>query len=263
MQMKLSVITVCLNSRPFIGETIESVLAQDYPDFEHVIVDGGSTDGTLDLIREYAGRDPRIVWTSGPDRGISDAMNKGAAMASGEVLAHLNADDYYAGPDVLGRVAGCFTARPEIEWLTGGLAFVAMDGTFLREARVRRYSFRRLLRGNIILHPATFMRRSAFREAGGFDPGLHYCMDYDLFLRLGSRSAPLCLDSRLTCFRVHPGSRSVVCSAAAYAEEFQVRLNYLRHAGRSTWLYRLDYRLKSQLNRLFYTRLMNDGRKSG
>jgi len=259
--MKISIVTVCLNSRRFIDETIESVLSQDYPDFEHVIIDGGSTDGTVELIRSYAERDARIIWSSESDRGISDAMNKGVSLATGDVVAHLNSDDYFANPAVLSRVAACFKAVPKCDWLTAGLTFVDEDGGFLRDVKVRRYSFRRLLRGNIILHPSTFIRRAFFHEVGGFDLSLKYCMDYDLFLRLGGLAPPYLLDDQLACFRVHNDSRSVVRSTEAYAEEFQVRMNCLGATGRSTWFYLLDHQVKKRLNRLYYKRLLAHDRK--
>jgi len=259
--VKISVITVCFNSRNFLRQTIESVLGQDYSDIEYVIVDGGSTDGTVDLIKHYAENDQRIVWSSEPDRGISDAMNKGAATASGEIIAYLNSDDYYAHSGVLSRVADCFRDAPSTIWLTGGLTFVAAEGTTMRDVRVRNYSFRRLLRGNIILHPATFIRRDAFLAAGAFDSALQYCMDYDLFLRLGTKSTPFVLDEQLTCFRVHDDSRSVAQSEQAYVEEYQARMRYLQKTGRASLFYKLDYQIKSRLNRLFYKGLMDAGRK--
>jgi glycosyltransferase involved in cell wall biosynthesis len=260
-EMKVSVITVCFNSSKYIRQTIESVLSQAFPDLEYVIVDGGSTDGTVDLIREYATKDPRIIWCSEPDEGISNAMNKGVTMTSGDVIAHLNSDDYYSHPDVLSRVNDAFAARPEATWLTAGFNFITENGDFLREVRVRRYSFRKLLRGNTILHPATFIKRDAFYAAGAIDESLNYCMDYDLFLRLGSRGAPLLLDEQLACFRVHDGSRSVSQSQQAYAEEFHVRMNYLDKIGKSAWFYILDYQLKRRLNRLFYRGLLASNRK--
>lgn len=259
--MKISIVTVCLNSRRFIDETIKSVLSQNYPDFELVIIDGGSSDGTVELIRNYAERDTRIIWYSESDRGISDAMNKGASLASGVVVAHLNSDDYFPHTAVLDRVAARFKAEPKCLWLTAGLTFVDEDRAFLRDVRVRKYSFRRLLRGNIILHPSTFIRRDVFHEVGGFDLSLKYCMDYDLFLRLGVLAPPCSLDDQLACFRVHSGSRSIARSEQAYAEEFQVRMNYLGKTGRSTWIYRLDYQIKKRLNRLYYGGLLASSSK--
>jgi len=259
--MKLSIITVCLNSRRFLPQAIESVLSQDYQNFEYIIVDGGSSDGTVDLIKQYAENDPRILWSSEPDLGISDAMNKGAFRASGDVIAHLNSDDYYAHTTVFSQVIDCFKTSSSIVWLTGGLIFVAEDGAPMRELGARNYSFRRLLRGNILLHPATFIRREAFCAVGAFDPNLQYCMDYDLFLRLGEKAAPFVLDEQLTCFRIHADSRSVTSSEQAYAEELQVRMNYLHETGRPSWFYKIDYQIKSRLNRMFYKGLLSSSRK--
>ncbi len=255
--MKISVITVCFNSMNFIGQTIESVLSQEYPDFEYLIVDGGSTDGTVELIRSHAEKDKRIRWCSEADNGIADAMNKGVTMAEGDIITHLNSDDYYAQNRVLSAVSDAFTKASDAGWLTAGFNFVSETGVFVRKVGVRRYSFRRLLRGNIILHPATFIKRELFHAVGGFDPSLQYCMDYDLFLRLGNQGPPLILDEQLTSFRIHPGSRSVSQSEKAYAEEFQVRIKYLHKGGRSTWFYVFDYHLKRRLNKIFYGRLQS------
>lgn len=252
--MKVSIITVCLNAAPFINQAIASVLGQDYPELEYIIVDGGSSDGTVDILRNHA-KDRRLRWYSGPDRGIADAMNKGAALATGEILAYLNADDYYPHAGIVSLVVSRFNASPDMVWLTGGADFVAVDGTLLRRVKVRRYSFRRLVRGNIILHPSTFIRRDAFDKVGGFDSSLRYCMDYDLFLRLGELAPPCLLNHQLSCFRVHAGSRTLVESKRSYAEEFEVRLRFLRERGRATLFYKLDYQLKKHLNSLFYRRL--------
>jgi len=255
--MKLSIITVCYNSAQFIAQAIESVLGQKHKNIEYVIVDGGSCDGTIEIIRRYAEIDSRIRWISEPDRGIADAMNKGVAMATGEVIAHLNSDDYYAHHHVVSIVADCFSRDNTLSWLTGGFTFVSEEGTFIRDIRVRKYSFARLVRANILLHPATFIRRGLFNAVGGFNCSLRYCMDYDLFLRLGRIAPPLTLDKQLTCFRVHAGSRSVSESEQAFAEEFQVRMNYLRSGGRNIAFYYLDYQIKRQLNRLFYRGLLS------
>lgn len=258
--MKVSIITVCYNAEEYIAQTIESVLGQDYSDLEHIIVDGNSRDGTVNIIKEYE-KDPRLIWISEPDEGIADAMNKGCAIASGEIIAHLNADDYYSHAKVISRVIDCFKHSPEILWLTGGFDFVDSVGQLLKTIRVRRYSFRRLVRGNIILHPSTFIRKAAFDEVGGFDPSLKYCMDYDLFMRLGEIASPYLLDEQLSCFRSHTGSRTIAESEKSYAEEFKVRKKYIRRVGRATWFYFLDYQVKRQLNKFFYRRLQLSNRQ--
>lgn len=226
--MKISVITVCLDAERFLKEQLESVARQSWQDLEQIIVDGGSGDGTLDLLRAAALRDPRLTFVSGPDRGISDAMNKGMALATGDVVAFLHADDLYEDPQVLEQVAEAFSADPETQWVTGGMKHIDSGGRVLRTYRVRRFSYARLLRGNIVFHPATFVRRSALEAVGGFDASLRYTMDYDLWLRLGRRGYPTVLDRPLARFRVHPGSASTREVDAAFREELRVRLRYLK-----------------------------------
>jgi glycosyltransferase involved in cell wall biosynthesis len=220
--MKFTVVTVCLNASSHLAEAMESVLGQSYPDLEYLVVDGGSTDGSLDLIRERAGCDRRLLWSSGPDRGISE-------QAKGEVIAFLHADDSYLNAKVLTNVAKAFEAHPKHIWATGGLREVDHQGRLKRVIGVRRYSRQRLLRNNIILHPATFVRREALARAGGFDPTLRYTMDYDLWLRLAGFGPPVAINQVLTNFRVHAGSISCANRAAVLVEEHQVRLRYLRN----------------------------------
>lgn len=257
MTLRISVITVTLNSGRFLEDCLSSVAAQGDSLHEHIIVDGGSSDDTLEIVKRYAAADSRVRWISEPDRGISDAMNKGVAMATGEVIAHLNSDDFYPHPRVLAAVQDCFARKPKESWMTAGFTFVSEEGAFIRDIRVRRYSFRRLIRGNILLHPSTFIKRELFNAVGGFDLSLSYCMDYDLFLRLGSIVPPLVVDIQLSCFRAHSGSRSVSHAEQAYAEEFRVRMEYLQSRGRSTAYYHLDYQIKRLYNRIHYRRLLS------
>lgn len=257
MNQRISVITVTLNAERFLADCLTSVASQGDSLYEHIIVDGGSTDATLEIVKRHAVLDSRIRWISEPDKGISDAMNKGVALATGDIITHLNSDDYYPHSQVLSMVRDCFCRNPKPLWLTGGFTFVSEDGAFIRDIRVRRYSFRRLVRGNILLHPSTFINRNLFNEVGGFNLSLFFCMDYDLFLRLGSVVPPLVLDKQLSCFRAHAGSRSVCHSELAYAEEFRVRMDYLNSKGRSTVYYYLDYQIKRHLNKLLYRRLLS------
>lgn len=260
MTLRISVITVTLNSAQFLAECLASVAAQGDSLHEHIIVDGGSTDATLEIVKRHAATDARVRWISEPDRGISDAMNKGVALATGEIVTHLNSDDYYPHPQVLSTVLDCFSHNLKEAWLTGGFTFVSDQGAFIRDIRVRRYTFRRLVRGNILLHPSTFIKRDLFNVVGGFNMSLQFCMDYDLFLRLGSVCPPLVLDEQLSCFRIHEGSSSVSHSEKAYAEEFRVRMDYLHSKGRSTAYYRLDYQIKRRLNKLLYKRLLSSNK---
>lgn len=260
--MKISVITICYNSARHIEKAISSVLSQSHHDLELLIVDNASTDGTVEIIAAYAKKDARIKWVSEPDQGISDAMNKGVRLASGDIIAHLHSDEFYLDGEVISRVASVFRENPDKVWLTGGFHFVDQGGRFLREIKVRRYSYRRLIHSNIILHPATFIARSAFLSVGGFDLTLRYCMDYHLWLRLGALGDPALIKRPLACFCVHGGSRSTVEAASAYAEEFQVRLEFLRRRGVWQFPYLIEYLFKKQVNRLFIKRLISSAHKA-
>jgi len=248
--MRVTVITVCLNAEKYIAQQLKTVADQSWHDLEHIVVDGGSSDNTLAIVRSAAKTTSNLRWISGPDSGISDAMNKALALATGEIIAILHADDFYPDSAVLGKVAEAFAARPDAEWLTGGVQYVDLAGRILKSHRPRYWSYRRLLRGNILFHPATFVRSQALAQVGRFDTSLRYTMDYDLWLRLGKRGAPLSLDLPLACFRIHPGSTSVKHVDAAFKEELKVRCRYLQGKPLQTALHLFYYCLKFLPNRL-------------
>ncbi len=225
--MKFSVVTVCLNSQKFVAQTVESVLAQDYPDFEYIIIDGGSTDGTVDLISRFAENDERITWRTGPDEGIADAMNKGLALAAGEWIIFLHADDRFTSDHILKEVAQALSQNPDKDWGTGGINEIDAQGHLLRTVPVRDYTYQRLKRNNIIFHPATFVRRDVLADAGGFDVSLKYTMDYDLWLRLGQAGTPVSLRAVVADFRVHQGSLSSRERIQTLTEEYSVRKRYV------------------------------------
>lgn len=222
--MKFSIITCTWNSEPYLAQSIDSVLSQNYSDFEYIFVDGGSTDGTLERIRAI----PRPVKLVTDIRGgISRAMNEGVRAATGDVISHLHSDDYYLYPRVLSDVAEMMT-RTGAQWLFGR-DMTDVDGKLVPESwSVPKYSYKELLRLNFIPHPDTFIRRSLFERAGGFDETLKYSMDYDFFLRIGKLAEPVQVDNYFTAFRAHSGSASTANALRGFNEDFRVRL---RHAG--------------------------------
>lgn len=238
--MKFSIITVNLNGDRYLSAALDSILIQDHPETEIIVVDGGSTDGSLATIQAYASGNPRIRWLSGRDRGIADAMNKGVEMARGEWTAFLHSDDYYPSADVISSVAAAVAGNPLALWLTGGMIQVDSCDRVLRTFRVRNYSYRWLKRSNILFHPATFVRTAVLR-ANPFDPELKLTMDYDLWLRLGALADPLLLDCTLAAFRVHAGSASSRDGAAALVEEYTVRRRFLKATGAWHFWYPFDY----------------------
>lgn len=207
----ITIVTPSLNAVATLPEALASVRDQGYPRLEHVVVDGGSTDGTLDLLREAEG----LRWVSEPDRGLSHAMNKGIAMAQGEVIGWLNADDRYR-PGALEAVGHALAAAPQALWATGGCRIIDGEGREIRHwvsayknVFLRRYSFGLYLTQNFISAPATFLRREAFEAVGLFDERYRISMDYDLYLRLARRGDPVVIERDLSDFRMVEGTLSM------------------------------------------------------
>jgi len=181
--VKVSVITVCLNNAATIRGTIESVLSQDHANREYIVVDGGSTDGTLDIIAEYADRIDRRI--GGPDRGIYDAINKGLAAASGEAIGVLHADDLYESQGVLSAVAGAFAAAPQADIVFGDVVFAkpADMSRVVRHYGSRSFRPWKLRFGWMPPHPASFIRRSAYARIGPYATDLKISADYEWFVK--------------------------------------------------------------------------------
>jgi hypothetical protein len=199
MPLTVSVVTPSYNQAAYIESTIRSVLDQNYPRLDYIVVDGGSTDATPQILRGYDGR---IRWLSEPDRGQSDAIAKGFAMARGDILAWMNSDDTYA-PGAIEAAATYFQEHPEVDVLYGDANFIDARGNFVLPcAHIEPFSWRRLLYySDFIVQPATFFRRAAFEAVGGIDVDLHYAMDYDLWLKLGERFKFAYLPKVLANFR--------------------------------------------------------------
>lgn len=183
---KISIITATRNCVGTVAECLASVAGQTYPHREHIVIDGASRDGTLEVLETW--RAQLAVLVSEPDRGSYDALNKGIARASGEVVGLLNADDLYAGPGVLARIAAAF-ADPSVAAVYGDLVYVnqADTGRVIRYWRAGPYHPRRLARGWMPPHPTLYLRRDLYERHGGFGLGYRIAADYDLMLRVLSR----------------------------------------------------------------------------
>lgn len=230
--------TCTWNSAATLADTLASVQAQTWRPLEHIFVDGGSTDATLDLLDAYS-TDPGSKRLLREVRGgIGHAMNAGIAAASGDYIAHLHADDYYAHPSVLATV-GRHIAQAQAQaqspcrapaWVFGNIQ-VLKKGRLLPPNPMAPFSYRSFAAGRAwIPHPAVFVRRDVFGRVGLFDEDLRYAMDIDLWLRLAARYPPTMIDAVLAVFRDHDGSVSSRNRRAARREEFAVRR---RHAGKA------------------------------
>jgi glycosyltransferase len=184
--LKISVITAVYNRVATIGDALDSVRAQSWPDVEHVVIDGASTDGTLELLQ--ARRDEIAVLVSEPDKGIYDALNKGIARATGDVIGLMHSDDLYADENVLADVAAAF-ADPQIDAVYGDLDYVAQGDTskVIRRWRSGAYTPALLLRGWMPPHPTLYLRRQVIARWGTFDASYRIAADYDAVLRYFGR----------------------------------------------------------------------------
>jgi glycosyltransferase involved in cell wall biosynthesis len=248
--LRISIITPSFNHARFLPRTLESVRSQMHTaegefELEHIVVDGGSTDGTLELLRACG---PEVRWVSEPDRGQADALNKGVAMAAGDVIGWLNSDDIYE-PGTLSAVAGVMSAEPATQWLYGRVRIIDEDGQEIRrwitrykDRRMQRFSYDKLLAENWISQMGVFWRRSAGAKVGLFRPELRYCMDYDYWLRLGALWPGRFVDRHLAAFRWYRASKSGAEFHRQFREELEVALR--RAAGGHRWpvfLHRLNY----------------------
>lgn len=196
--LKVTIITPSFNQGAYIEQTIGSVLAQDYPCVEHIVVDGGSTDCTVDVLKKY----PHLRWVSEKDRGQADALNKGLAKASGDIIGWINSDDYYEYQSFR-SIVSCFE-DPDVMWVIGHLTFLWDQTGELVAKKSPPINYDRLLNNpDIVRQPSTFFRKSFIEQVGGWNPEFFMAMDFDLWVRLAKISAPRMLNANLAYFRIH------------------------------------------------------------
>jgi glycosyltransferase involved in cell wall biosynthesis len=182
--MKVSIVTVCYNSEATIRDTIESVLAQSYADIEYIIVDGASSDRTMEIVDEYKDHIAKVV--SEPDKGIYDAMNKGIKLATGDVVGILNSDDFYQGDSVIQDVAYQFAVCRDSDLVFGDVVFVAPQNLekIIRYYRSSHFKPWKLRFGWMPAHPATFIKKRAYELVGPYSTDYKISSDYEMFVRL-------------------------------------------------------------------------------
>jgi glycosyltransferase involved in cell wall biosynthesis len=234
----ISIITITYNSEKYLAETIRSVLSQDYPHIEYIIVDGGSKDSTLDIIRKYEGNISR--WVSEFDRGIADAMNKGIKMASGDIIGIIHSDDYYADPAVLGRVAEVFKNSPGVKALYGIQDYIdpATGKTLLTWGRDADPS--EIKKRMYIPHPTLFVKKEVYDAIGLFRLDYRVAMDYEFAIRLTKYTRPYFLNYKLACMRdvgtsgkqYQQAFRESVRALAAHGYYFSAAITVLRNAAK-------------------------------
>jgi glycosyltransferase involved in cell wall biosynthesis len=209
MLPKVSIVTPSLNQAAYLEKTILSVLKQDYPNIEFIIVDGGSTDGSLDIIKKF--QDRLAYWVSEPDAGQSQAINKGFARAAGEIFNWLNADDLLM-PSAVKIAVHYLMQKPDVGVVYGDRITIDEKGNFLRLTQVPAYCARAIQHHLRIPQETVFVRRRCWFEVKGLDEKINFCMDYDLFLKLSKVTQFYHIPFVLGAYRRHPLSKTVLYS---------------------------------------------------
>ena len=229
----VSIVTPSYNQAQFIEATILSVLNQDYPHIEYIIMDGQSSDESPNIIRKYADR--LAYWTSQPDEGQTDALVKGFAQASGEIITWLNSDDVYLSNQVISRVAFLFQQNQQMGAVTGGGMVISESGQWLQQnlAPHDRVHFGQLRYRNWLVQPATFFRREIIQSVP-LDRSLHYVFDWDFFIRLSRDYNILVVNEVWAGYRMWGQNKTARGDAARVRELAEVTGRYL---GTRSWQY--------------------------
>lgn len=231
-QPLVSIVTPSYNQGRFLEATIQSVLAQDYPRLEYIIVDGGSQDGSQEIIKRYADR--LAWWISEPDSGQTDAINKGFSHAKGEIFAWLNSDDTYQ-PGAVREAVTYLQSHPEVGMVYGDANLIDDDGLVIGKFPASQTDYRRLRQGYVhIPQQAAFFRADLWRQVGPLDPTFYFAMDYDLWVRL-ARLAPINYNPRSWAnFRLHGDAKSVAADDRCWPE--MLRVHYREGGNRISWI---------------------------
>ena len=204
MLPKISVVTVSYNQGQFIEANIRSVIAQDYENIEHIVIDGGSTDDTVCILKRY----PHINWVSEADGGQSEALNKGFRKVTGQIVAWVNSDDKLA-PGALNKVASYFLKNPGEYAVVGNQAIIDSSGTYMRVNKPIDYDYDYLLNvATGITQNSIFFKSAVFSKIGWIDESLHFAMDHDFFIRVATLGTIKHIDEVLAEFRLHGESKT-------------------------------------------------------
>lgn len=235
----VSIITPSLNQGSYIKQTIQSVFDQDYPNIEYIVMDGGSRDETISILRNAEkmshknNKGVRFYWESKKDTGQADAINRGLRRAKGEIVAYLNSDDYYL-PGAVSTIMSYFYNHKNVAWVSGDYKIVDKNGKEIHKMIQNYKNVLRFLKitlkfTNSIVQPSTFWRRSLLTSIGFFDIRLRYTFDYDYWLRVSAKFSPIIIDKRLSAFRIHPQSKGGSMYVRQFMEEQEVLERYTRN----------------------------------
>ena len=233
---KVSIVTPSFNQATFLEMTIRSVLEQDYENIEYIIIDGGSTDGSKEIIQKYAHK--LAYWQSEKDKGQTDALNQGFARATGEILAWLNSDDVLY-PGAVSAAVRKLAHHPEAAMVYGDCEWINADNQVIGRFPAAQTDLKKLRRGYVhIPQQASFFRADLSRKVGPLDESFYFAMDYDLWTRLASHAPLLYVPEVWAGFRLHEGAKSIAEDDRCWPE--MLRVHY-RDGGKKISLFTLKY----------------------
>jgi len=240
---KVSIITPSYNQGQFIEATINSVLLQDYPNLEYIIVDGGSKDESAAIIKKY--QDRLAWWVSEKDAGHSDAINKGFSHATGDILAWINSDDIYF-PGAVTEAAAFLTDHPEVGMVYGNADLIDDQSKLIGKFSAKQTDYKRLLRGSVHIPQATtFFRADLWKQVGPLDNSLFYSFDYDLWVKMAKVMEIRYLSRVWAKFRIHSQGKTVLNDDLCYPGMLQVHDREV--GGWLSWL-----RIRYIVRKMFY-----------
>lgn len=229
----VSIVTPCLNAARFVRKTIDSVLSQDYPQLEYIVMDGGSRDGTLEILEEYRGR---LRFFSAPDKGVADAVNRGFLQAHGSILAWLSADDLYY-PGAVRTAVARLSAHPDAAAVYGEATWIDEEGRPLRRYPTGiPYRKEMLAHECCVCQPSCFMRREAFEAVGMLDPRLRFVFDYDLWIRLSQSYRMVVTPELLAMSRMHSANLTLGQRGGVLRESIEVLQGHYQYVPLN-WIY--------------------------
>ncbi|MBW3623242.1 MAG: glycosyltransferase [Armatimonadetes bacterium] len=243
--MRLSIVTPSYNQGPYIERTIQSVLDQAYPDLEYWVMDGGSTDSTVEILRRY---EDRLQWISEKDKGQGDAVNKGFQRATGDILGWLNSDDTYT-PEAFRTVMEYFEAHPEINFVCGACQMIDEEDRVLYVKQDCAFNLRRLVRMGVsnVVQPTVFFRRELLEKAGAVDISYRHGMDYELWCRMGPHIRAHYFTQPLANWRYQADSKTCSQRHISIEEGKLIRSRYLQSKWELPWCWYYDFRVKLYL----------------
>lgn len=223
-QPLVSVVTPSYNQGEFLEETIQSVLSQDYERLEYIVIDGGSTDQSVEIIQKY--QNQIAYWVSEPDQGQTDAINKGFSQSKGEILAWINSDDLYY-PGTIRSVVDYLNQNPEIEMVYGDTDIINHEGKVVGKFNAQQTNYNRLMRGGVYIpQPAAFWRRSLWERTGPLDPSYYFAMDYDLWIRFSQKTKLVYVPKLWSAFRIHQEGKTTVSDDRCWPEMKEIHRSH-------------------------------------